>query len=167
MGDEMKILAILQNQWFKEPEKIRKLYARRPDDRNWLIKQFLFMGCRSGARILKAFGDDWIAVMTFEEASPMIHGSPNTPVKPDGAHVRAALEIHTPDIVLLFGKVAQEAYRLAHHTPGGGVRTDHIRVISGPHPAARHSTVQNELDSMRTELERAAVSVYDGTRRAK
>lgn len=41
---QMKILAVLQNQWFKNPERVKAMIARRPDLRRDYIARFLFAG---------------------------------------------------------------------------------------------------------------------------
>ena len=53
----MKLLAVLQNQWFHDPDKVRAMIARTPACRRRVITYSLFAGCRTG-RVLKAvFGE--------------------------------------------------------------------------------------------------------------
>lgn len=44
----MKILAVLQNQWFHDPEKVKAIIERTPKARRKIITYSLFAGCRTG-----------------------------------------------------------------------------------------------------------------------
>lgn len=128
----MKVLAVLQNQWFKNPAKVREIYARNPELRNKLIARFLFAGCLTGKRLRAAFGDLCDAII-WEEASPKIGGFSASKFEPDPAHIRAALEMHAPDVVVCFGKIAGDAVRLLC----GELDLKHPAVMFAPHPASR------------------------------
>lgn len=128
----MKILAILQNQWFKNPEKVKQIYARNPELRNDLIKRFLFMGCLTGKRLRTAFGDLCDTII-WEEASGEIGGYSASKFVPDPEHVKRAIETHKPDVILCFGEVAKTAVRSVCCDTGAR----HPAVMFAPHPAAR------------------------------
>jgi len=128
----MKILAILQNQWFKNPAKAREIYARNPELRNQLIKRFLFAGCLTGRRLSEAFGD-LCDLIIWEEASPEVGGFSASKFAPDPDHIKAAIEKHQPDVVLCLGKIASDAVRSV--CCDTDVR--HPAVMFAPHPAAR------------------------------
>ena len=128
----MKILAILQNQWFRNPEKVKQIYARNPELRNQLIKRFLFMGCLSGRRLQQAFGDLCDTII-WEEASSEIGGYSASKFTPDPEHVKRAIETHKPDVVLCFGEIAGDAVR----SLCCDLDVKHPAVMFAPHPASR------------------------------
>lgn len=126
----MTILAFLQNQWFKNPDKAREVYARNPHLRNQLIKRFLFAGCLTGRRLQEALSDLCDTII-WEETSKEVGGYSASKFAADLDHMHDAIITHKPDVVLCFGKVAHDAMRkLQDKEP---VTT----VIYAPHPAAR------------------------------
>ncbi len=135
----MKILAFLQNQWFKNPAAARRSYERwtRESPRHELNAYFLFAGCKTGRVLRKAFGDLCDTII-WEEASPEIGGRSSSSFKPDPKHMATVALEHRPDIVLLFGKPAQRGWE-----QGGRFRDTAIpkHVIQMPHPAARHNVM--------------------------
>jgi hypothetical protein len=129
------ILAFLQNQWFKDPDGVRKIYERHPEARNDLIGRFLFMGCLTGRRLQAVFGVDLCRQIVWEEVSPLIGGVSSSAFPPDEKHIAAAVDKFQPKIILCFGKVAADGLK----------SFDHSKIIYGPHPAAR----QNPLPALR------------------
>lgn len=123
----MKILAVMQNQWFHDPEAVKRIVARWPQRRRDLIGRFLFAGCKSG-RVLKSVFGERINDIVWEEASPEIGGESASCFPADLAHLRATLADVKPDIVLGFGKIACDAL--------AGLVDGHDLVV-GPHPTAR------------------------------
>ena len=123
------VLAVMQNQWFRDPESVRRIMARRPQMRRQLIARFLFAGCRSGRVLKRAFGAR-INEIVWEEASPEIGGKPSDCFRADLAHLRAVLDDVKPDIVIGFGKIACDA--LVGLVPGD-------KLLIAPHPTARSS----------------------------
>lgn len=101
----MKIVAFMQNQWFKDPAAAKRLYDKYPDHREEFIKRFLFMGCLSGRRLKIAFGSLCDKII-WEECSPEIGGHASFNPKPDPDHIRRVLEKHKPDLVMTFGRGA-------------------------------------------------------------
>lgn len=146
----MKTVAFLQNMWFKDPEHWRRRFTRAEADgqREALIRILLFYQCQTGKRIKKAFGEDATYEIVWEETSREIGGYSSSVFKPDKAHMMAVFKKHEPDAVLLFGKVAQGGWSSLQH---GQLQAKPLMVITGPHPAARHSTVLKELDDMAAE----------------
>lgn len=141
----MTVLAIMQNQWFKNPERVRRLFARHPDQRERVIEVMLFAGCKSGRVLKKVFGEALCGTIVWEEASPEIGDKASSVFHADRAHIEAVLKKHNPKVVLTFGAVAA----------GGVALTDYPveRVIAGPHPAARQPDVLDRLRVMRERLE--------------
>jgi len=132
----MKVLAFLQNQWFKDPKGVKAIYARYPDKRNVFIARFLFMGCLTGKRLQKAFGAEVCNSIIWEEASPEVGGTSDSVFKADLAHIEAAILKHNPQVILCLGKIACDAVKAVveklQHDQGVLIPT-----IYGPHPAAR------------------------------
>jgi hypothetical protein len=132
----MTVLAFLQNQWVRDPERVRALIERYGESyRRRLIPYALFAGCLTGRRLQAAFGPVLCSRITWEEASPVVTGSPRECPPADPAHIRAALERHQPGIVLAFGKIAAEGVR--------PLWTGNL--IVAPHPAARDPFTPDRL----------------------
>jgi hypothetical protein len=149
-----RVLGILQNQWFKNPESARRIYASHNGDRERSARfraSALFMGCLTGRRILEAFGDDMRHVITWEEASNEIGGQSSAAFRADKLHIAKAIEFWDPEIVVAFGKIAGDgcmaAMRHIGATASGG-----FYFILAPHPAARHPTVMSELRDVATKV---------------
>jgi len=145
----MNILAIMQNQWFQSPERVREILQRNAH-RHGFQQAF----CRralarsfSGRRLLAAFGEDRFREIRWENASRELGRESSSVFPADIEHVRAVLATVQPDVVLTFGGVARDAVCT--------VQTQHSRWqwIVGPHPAARASDVPARLSTMASDLE--------------
>ncbi len=130
----MKILAILQNTWVKDPARVKALFERLPTMRTRIIEQLLFAGSLTGKRIMNHFGDmidahDW----TFEEASTVITGKASDCPPADLDHVAAMIVAYNPDVIVTFGIIARDAVReVLARMPSA--ECPHVVAI---HPAAR------------------------------
>jgi hypothetical protein len=131
MEDGMKIVAFLQNQWFKNPEKAKAIFVKHPDAREELIARFLFAGCLTGKRLAEAFGD-WTDKIIWEEISRDVGGHSAAAFRPDMDHIREVILKHKPYVVLAFGKIAHNALTMLRAAPGCP-----WHFISACHPAAR------------------------------
>lgn len=138
-----RILAFLQNQYFHDPDKVRGIFERRPDLRNDLIARFLFMGGRTGKRILAAFGDDLCKRIIWEEASPEIGGHASSVFKADLDHMKRAIETHRPVVIVCFGQIAGDAVKLLK---------PETATLFAPHPAARGRDVKPKLKEAALKL---------------
>jgi hypothetical protein len=143
------VLAVLQNQWFKNPDRVRAMIARQPADqrekmRRRLIASALFMGCRSGLNLRRVFGGEWCERIVWEEASREIGGQASAVFPADPAHLSAVLAELNPRIVLAFGRIAGDA--LAPLCNGR-------ILILAPHPAARGGDTLRKLGVARRQLE--------------
>ena len=158
----MKTVAFLQNQWFKDPERAKKLLERYEkfvftdgDGRERFLRDMLFLGCLTGKRLLAAFTWDVCAEIIWEEASRDIGGKSSSRFKADVSHIESVLRKHQPGAILIFGKVASDGFQAM-----GGLHSflhikewkDKVQVCVGPHPAARGDTVVNDLANMATWL---------------
>lgn len=145
----MTIVALLQNQWFYNADRVRGRYARRegePIEQWWARRarwngRYLFGGCLTGRRLLKAFGAQVCDGIIWENVSPKIAGKASECFGVDQSHVDAVMDHFRPDVVLFFGRVAQKA---DVHAPV---------MLTGPHPAARHGGVVDELRAMAHKLQ--------------
>jgi len=124
----MKILAFLQNQWFKNPERVKAIMERNPERRNQLIGTYLFMGCLTGRRLTDALGEKLCYEIIWEECSKEVGGKSAASFPADFAHICEAINKHNPDVIIAFGKTASDALRKI---------SPYQKVIHGPHPAAR------------------------------
>ncbi len=70
----MKVLGLLQNMWFKDPERAKKTlafyYEKKGDGgRERFISDMLFFGCLTGRRLRQAFGEERCDEIIWEEVS--------------------------------------------------------------------------------------------------
>jgi hypothetical protein len=141
----MKVVAFLQNMWFRDPERSQKLLemyeSREADGRERFVRDFIFFGCLTGRRLLTAFGDEMRWSIVWEEASRAIHGHSSAAPPADPQHMNAVMLKHQPAVVLLFGKIAQSGYVLCEYRH----RILPVHIIALPHPAARGGNVISEL----------------------
>lgn len=139
----MKIVAFLQNQWFKDPESIKRMFAENPERRERYISAFLFMGCLTGKRLQSVFGEELCDAIVWEEASSEVGGHSRSLFAADRQHMMAVINKHKPTVVLVFGKIASEGVKSLPDIDAA--------IIFGPHPAARNGAVEG-LRKMRQEL---------------
>lgn len=144
----------MQNQWFRNPDHVRRLLARDSDPmraeklRRRMIAYALFAGCKSG-RMLRATFGGLCDTIVWEEASREIGGRAADAFPADIVHLRAVIAGLKPDVILVFGTIAADGLSRL-----GDVGAP---VIKGPHPAARRGTTPAELRAMAFEL-RALIS---------
>src|SRR5580692_11689610 len=131
----MKIVAFLQNQWFKEPERVKAMLALHDNDRvmqervrRRLIHYALFAGCVTGRRLKKAFGNLTDKII-WEEGSREISGNASQFFPPDESHIRKIIDTERPDFILSFGR----ANRPIIESLCPSSRKD-VMVIYMPHP---------------------------------
>lgn len=153
----MKILAVLQNQWFHDPERVKRLLAQHDNDpkfrhklRRRLITYSLFAGCKTGQILKKCLGSKLCEKITWEEASPEHGGRASSCFPADRAHLTALIQEEQPDIIIAFGKIARDG--LADLFPSD-------RLLTAPHPTARHAGVLDQIRALRPRLEAAGAIV--------
>lgn len=146
--EKPKILAFLQNQWFRDPARVQAMYDRNPSARNDYIKTFLFMGCTTGKRLEAALGVDLCQRIVWEEASPKVGGVSGSSFAADIPHIENSIKNHAPDLIICFGKISGDAIkRLSLPAP----------VLYAPHPASRNNPAA-ELKALFIELSRFAAA---------
>jgi hypothetical protein len=139
----MIVLAVLQNMWVNDPEKVRRILERTPQARRRMIAYSLFAGCRTGRVLKQVFGEDCPRRFVWDESTREIAGNPREVFPADLSHLRAVLEELKPDVVLAFGRIASDALT-------GLVPTD--KLLIGPHPTARQPNTMTRLHSMAEAL---------------
>lgn len=144
------VLAILQNQWFRDPDRVREILARTPQVRPRLIAYALFAGCRTGRVLKRVFGEDLCRRITWEEASPHIGGQASAVFPADLDHLTTLVMRHQPVAILAFGKIAADAMAVVLERPTK-------RLITGPHPAARQPQTESRLIQMKIRLKEMVV----------
>lgn len=102
----MNILVFLQNQWFRDPDRVREMYEEHPEHRQRYIASFLFMGCRTGRVLEECWGEKLCQEVTWEESSPVISGNPSACPPADLGHMMDAIIKFNPDIVVTLGSIA-------------------------------------------------------------
>lgn len=144
----MKVLAFLQNQWFRNPAKIKQIIqdAEFPDAREFYIKTFLFWGCLTGRRIKAALGEAWIEQITFEECSREMGNSASSRFPADLQHIQQVIDKHKPTVVIAFGQLAKDALMQLYE------RNSFVLLLA-PHPAARQSDVSQQLRELKRLLD--------------
>lgn len=171
------MLAFLQNQWFKDPDKARQMLDRHVDDirfRRRLIATCLFAGCPSGRVLKHALGSDLAAHVVWEESSPHIGGQGSAYFPPDPLHQKTVILQEQPDIILVFGKVAMTGLRAVDFD---GVKpfdrlgtgeavyvckkpwdsNQFCVVLHGPHPASREDNKMSRLHILARNLRKMEI----------
>lgn len=157
----MTILAILQNQWFKDPDHVRRLIEkcepeRRVRYRRKMIEYALFAGCKTGKVLKKVLGPHLCEQIVWEEASPRIGGHASSSFPADLDHLRTVIAEVDPRIIIAFGSIA--AVGLMSLQDLTGTRT----LIFAPHPTARHATAYTDLvNACATLREAIAKSAFE------
>jgi hypothetical protein len=147
----MRVLAFLQNQWFRNPAKVQHIYERHPELRNELIARFLFSGCLTGRRLREALGD-LCDQITWEETSPLLGDRSGSQFPADLTHMQKVISEHRPELIICFGKVAGDAIRVLDPMIPVLLGIRHrIPIYSAPHPASRDNPM-SILRALATEL---------------
>lgn len=128
------IVAFLQNLWVKNPDRVREMFARRPDGREFMLRMLLFRGGRTGKILRENLGQDLCNQIVWEESTTQIGGDAKSVFPPEPEHIRRVLLKHQPEIVLAFGKVAAQAvFGVLPALPPPAM----VHFLSAPHPCAR------------------------------
>lgn len=152
-----RCLAIMQNQWLKDPatqyraledaEKRRGIEFRTKMWRR-MIQYALFAGCQSGRVLKRHLGEELCEEMVWDEASKIITDNPKECPPADLDHIRRTLEDVKPDVVITFGRIASDGVD-AVLDPGlesrRTFRGRKLTLIQSPHPAARGGIQQESV----------------------
>ena len=150
----MIVLGILQNQWFREPEKVREILERAsrlrgPEAARLTRRRFcaraLFAGCRTGLILRQSLGDELCQRIVWENASPELGGHAASKFPANMDHLREVLADVKPDVVIALGRIAEEALRQL---------VPWEKLFCCPHPTARGVDVRPHLKRLKSELEK-------------
>lgn len=143
----MKIVAIMQNQWFKKPDVVAQIFARHPEAgfREKFIARTLFMGCKTGKMLMRYLGEDLCNQIIWEEASRQIGGQSDSVFPPDIPHLQDCLDRHQPDALIAFGSIAKEGITNLRNKPN--------QVFCCCHPTARGIDVASQLTALKHTLQ--------------
>lgn len=144
MSGDVTVLAIMQNQWFKDPKRWEDLHAKWPERRQELIARALWMGCKTGRVLQQILGEEWCERIIWEEASMRIGPRSYSAFPPDIDHIRNIIARFNPGFLVTFGKVAEKGVKI--------VRAN-CPIHHAPHPAARHTSVLSEIQTVRRLLD--------------
>jgi hypothetical protein len=156
----MKILAFLQNQWFKPSsiKTIERMYATHgatPEGRASVNARLLFYRSLTGRRLKAAFGDLCDSIV-WEEASRRVGDKSTSKFPADPQHVVAVIEHFKPSIVLTFGSIALNGVLAALPLFAAKTSPCRFEVISAPHPACRNWQVTRDLNNAAVRVRAAA-----------
>lgn len=131
------IVAFLQNQWWKNPERVKKQIADHADPEKYRLRliRYGLSICTTGKRLekylLPTIGPKIWEQILWENSSRHIGGKSSSAFPADPKHMRSVLNVEQVKVVLCFGKIAKEGLDKVIVTPG-------ITVLYADHPAARN-----------------------------
>ena len=149
----MKILAILQNTWADNPERVHAALAQKPDRRHEMVARLLFAsGCVTGRRILTVFGEllkqhQW----TFENASTVVTPTSGGCPPYNVEHVKGVIGRFRPDAIIVFGTQAKAA--LADMRRAKKQTMPLPPVVECVHPAMQRASCVPLMNEARVRLE--------------
>ena len=134
----MKIVAFLQNQWWKDPEGVKRV-IEESDDPEKRRRRFIRYGlsiCATGKRLEKCLlpeiGCETFKEIYWENSSREIGGKSSSKFPADPKHMQAVYDSESPDVILCFGKVAKDGLdKISVHV--------HCKLLYAVHPASRGS----------------------------
>lgn len=127
----MKVVAFLQNAWFPPDTRLEIICKYISDDR--FRRRVLAKGY-SGKRIIKIFGEKLFNTIIWNNVSLEVGAKSDHCGKPDLEHVESVVKIHRPQLILAFGKVAENTLRFLYKQD----RIKNVVILSTKHPNARH-----------------------------
>jgi len=133
----MKIVAFLQNLWVQNPERVKEMFARHPDGREYMLRMLLFRGGKTGKILRSLLGEDLIHKIVWEESTTEISGNANAVFPADLAHIRRVINKHRPEAVVTFGRIASKAVFLVSNGMLAEPADFTFELFCVPHPCAR------------------------------
>ena len=145
----MKIVAFLQNAWYREPDRVRTIASRMPRARSERflrsVHTYALHQSHTGRILRQTFGELYERI-TWAEASPQIGNHSSSRFPADLDHMAAILDSFAPQFVLAFGCVARDAVTELCAS------RDMIPPFLGPHPACRKKDTTERLRTMAANL---------------
>lgn len=138
----MRILAFLQNPWFRPGTSERHIKMYRDDPRFHRKVLELY---NTGKALRRAFGDAYDGIV-WDNANPLHGETRDAVLRPDFLHMARRIAEVSPKLVLLFGRQAQTGWDqiTAMNTLRGVVQR--VMVLRAPHPMARGSANEHIKD---------------------
>ena len=129
--NEPNILAFMQNPWFPEGTKPEIIDKYRTDQE---FHQRLLVRTMSGGRLLQAFGPSMFSSIHWDNVAPTAAVEAAGKEDVDMEHVEKVISTIKPDVILVFGKHAEE-------TLEDSIQRGEIPVLVCHHPNARGKTM--------------------------
>ncbi len=143
----MKIVAFLQNQWWRDPEGVKKRIANHatPEEFRRRLIVWGLQGCKTGRvlekRLASVIGPISFKKIHWENSSREIGGKSASSFPANIEHMEKVINKQLPDVILVFGKIAQQGLNLLTVAP-------HIAILEAVHPASRGSLLTLDLMAM-------------------
>lgn len=147
-----KILAFLQNPWFKPGTSPRHIEMYRENQE--FHRRVLSMSA-TGRALERALGGELYRRIHWDNACPA-HGETRDAVfPPDVNHMAWLVAMHKPDVVLLFGRQAQTGWDKMWIAIGAGTFNPPYApsVYRSAHPMARGSAIRH-LENIAREVKK-------------
>lgn len=154
----MKIVAFLQNQWWHDPEGVKKRIADHatPEVFRLRLISYGLSICTTGKRLekylLPVIGPEIWKMILWENSSREIGGKSKSAFPADPDHMQTVINEQDPDVILCFGVIARQGLdqcRILSDTD----------VVHAVHPASRGTL--KTLEEMAQEIKRLKVE-WDG-----
>lgn len=143
----MKIVAFLQNQWWRDPEGVKKRIANHANPEEFRRRLIVWglQGCKTGKvlerRLAAVIGPITFKKIHWENSSRKIGGKSASSFPADLIHMQKVIHGQEPDVILAFGKIAQAGLQQF-------IIPDNIVVLEAVHPASRGSLTTLDLMAM-------------------
>lgn len=101
-------LGLLQNPWAKVPDPAQEFMDRgHRYRRRWIMRAM--PPSLTGRRLLASLGEAIFWGMAWDNGDPTVSGRPDYKAKPDREHVYNLLHYYQPQVVVCYGRVAQDS----------------------------------------------------------
>lgn len=154
----MKIVAFLQNQWWKNPKRIKEELERAPDPEKYR-RRLLTWGlsqCKTGKVLEKllvpVIGAEAFENIYWENSSREFGGRSTCKFPPDPKHMQEVINTQDPAVILCFGGIAKKGLDQC-------TVLEDTDVLYAVHPASRSSL--DTIKQMARDLKLLAVE-WDG-----
>jgi len=135
----MKIVAFLQNPWFRPgtDQRLIDLYRTNQEFHRRVLRL-----SATGKALYNAFGPKLYSEIHWDNANPRSGSTRDTKYPPDMVHMENVIVAQNPDVLLLFGRQAQDGIDRILHESFLKYTFGYV-VFRAPHPMARGSAVRH------------------------
>lgn len=151
-----RVLGILQNEWVYDPPRLQRAIAQSSNPeafRQRMIEYALFAGCKTGRVLMTTLGETWCRRITWENASKRIGDVSSSVFPADLEHIATRIQEEKPDIVIAFGKVAQDGVAQREMRQFFEFEFVQYEILRAPHPCARTLEALRELHQLKKTLD--------------